>query len=117
MIISLGKANTANNPKLFSGESEGATGWNAEVCFSEDDLAMYAKRFIAKFLQQCILGWPSRVLGVVVIKYIAVLKGSATVEVKSKDGLVSLEEICKKVRSWVSFGQTASQNYNRGQKC
>ena len=86
----------SKSQQLSDSSAEEGTSWNSEACQSEDNLAMVTKQFIANFLQQCMLGLPSQVMAAVVIKYIALLKGSAAFEAASKGGALSLEDTCKK---------------------
>ena len=72
--------------------------WNAEHCFSEEDLASYIKHFIAECVQQRMMGLPSKALAAVVAKYIGILGGDVGVEKEAvKDGVVLSDEMCKKV--------------------
>ena len=72
--------------------------WNPETCYSEDDLALHVKHFIADCVQQCIMGLPSQALAVVVITFASILGNNN--ESSSDEGAVSLEDHCKKVRTF-----------------
>ena len=69
--------------------------WNPETCYSEDDLAVHVKHFIADCVQQCIMGLPSQALAGVVITFASILGNKN--ESINEEGVVSLEDYCKKV--------------------
>ena len=95
-IASLFKVNTVNREVI--GPQENQEHWNAEHCYSEEDLASYVKHFTAQCVQQRIMGLPSKALAAVVAKYIGILGGDVALEAESvKDGIVLSEEMCKKV--------------------
>ena len=78
-----------------------------ETCYSEDDLALRVKHFIADCVQQCIMGLPSQALAVVVITFANILGNKN--ESSSDEGAVSLEDHCKKVRT---FTRTVRRRYD-----
>lgn len=69
------------------------------MCYSEDDLTVHVKHFIADCVQQCIMGLPSQALAAVVITFATIL-GNKNEECISEEegGVVPLEEYCKKVK-------------------
>ena len=67
--------------------------WNAEKCFSEDELALHIRQFIAECLQKRILGFPSQAMGAVVHKYINSMSD------EDDDDVDCIEKACKKVRT------------------
>lgn len=71
--------------------------WNPDTCYSEDDLAVHVKHFIANCVQQCIMGLPSQALAAVVIAFATILGNKKDKESVNGEGVVSLEEYCKKV--------------------
>jgi len=71
--------------------------WNPDTCYSEDDLAMHVKHFIADCVQQGIMGLPSQALAAVVITFATILGNKNEKECISEEEVVSLEEYCKKV--------------------
>ena len=71
--------------------------WNPDICYSEDDLAVHVKHFIADCVQQCIMGLPSQALAAVVIGFATILGNKGDKEFGNEDGIVALEEYCKKV--------------------
>lgn len=73
--------------------------WNPETCYSEDDLALHVKHFIADCVQQCIMGLPSQALAVVVITFANILRNKNE-SGSSDEGAVSLEDQCRKVRTF-----------------
>lgn len=76
--------------------------WNPDTCYSEDDLAVHVKHFIADCVQQCIMGLPSQALAAVVIGFATILGNKGDKDtVNSEEGVVSLEEYCKKVHIYV----------------
>ena len=72
--------------------------WNPDTCYSEDDLAVHVKHFIADCVQQCIMGLPSQALAAVIIKFATILGNKGDKELLNEEGVVSLEDYCKKVR-------------------
>lgn len=93
------EAEPSNNLFVNVDSTSGETKiWNPDTCFSEDDLSVHVKHFIADCIQQCIMGLPSQALAAVIIPFASIL-GSKT-EKESFDNNekpVSLEEYCKKV--------------------
>ena len=81
--------------------SEGKT-WNPDTCYSDDDLAVPVKHFIADCVQQCIMGLPSQALAAVVIKFAMILGNEVDKEFADK-GALSLEEVCKMVIQYQYF--------------
>ena len=75
--------------------------WNPDICYSEDDLAVHVKHFIADCVQQCIMGLPSQALAAVVIGFATILGNKGDKEFGNEEGIVSLEEYCKKVCIYV----------------
>lgn len=71
--------------------------WNPDTCYSEDDLAVHVKHFIADCVQQCIMGLPSQALAAVVIAFANILGKKGDKESVNEEGVVSLEDYCKKV--------------------
>ena len=71
--------------------------WNPDTCYSEDDLAVHVKHFIADCVQQCIMGLPSQALAAVVIAFATILGNKGGKEPVIEEGVVSLEDYCKKV--------------------
>lgn len=71
--------------------------WNPDTCYSEDDLAVHVKHFIADCVQQCIMGLPSQALAAVVIAFATILGNKGDKESANEEDVVSLEEFCKKV--------------------
>ena len=71
--------------------------WNPDTCYSEDDLAVHVKHFIADCVQQCIMGLPSQALAAVVITFATILGNKVDKEFNNEEGVVSLEDYCKKV--------------------
>ena len=72
--------------------------WNPDTCYSEDDLAVHVKHFIADCIQQCIMGLPSQALASVIIAFASILGSKCNKEsVDNDQRIVSLEEYCKKV--------------------
>ena len=71
--------------------------WNPDTCYSEDDLAVHVKHFIADCVQQCIMGLPSQALAAVVIAFATILGNKGDKESVNEEGVVSLEDYCKKV--------------------
>ncbi|EDO48437.1 predicted protein [Nematostella vectensis] len=84
------KGNVADNPL-----SETPYVWDAEKCFSEDDLAVNIRHFIADTVQRRILGIPSHALGAVVLTYAQVL-GTGD-ELSEQGDTIALENACKKI--------------------
>lgn len=93
------EAEPSNNLFVNVDSTSGETKiWNPDTCYSEDDLSVHVKHFIADCIQQCIMGLPSQALAAVIIPFASIL-GSKT-EKESFDNNekpVSLEEYCKKV--------------------
>lgn len=71
--------------------------WNPDMCHSEDDLAVHVKHFIADCVQQCIMGLPSQALAAVIIAIATSLGNKSEKECVNEEGVVPLEEYCKKV--------------------
>ena len=71
--------------------------WNPDMCHSEDDLAVHVKHFIADCVQQCIMGLPSQALAAVIIAFATSLGNKSEKERVNEEGVVALEEYCKKV--------------------
>lgn len=71
--------------------------WNPDTCYSEDDLSVHVKHFIADCVQQCIVGLPSQALAAVVIAFATILGNKVDKESVNEEGVVSLEDYCKKV--------------------
>ena len=72
--------------------------WDPDTCYSEDDLAVHVKHFIADCIQQCIMGLPSQALAAVIIPFASMLGSKSEKEsFDNNERLVSLEEYCKKV--------------------
>lgn len=71
--------------------------WNPDTCYSEDDLAVHVKHFIADCVQQCIMGLPSQALAAVVIAFATILGNKGDKESANEEDVVSLEDFCKKV--------------------
>lgn len=71
--------------------------WNPDTCYSEDDLAVHVKHFIADCVQQCVMGLPSQALAAVVIAFATILGNKGDKEVVNEESVVSLEDYCKKV--------------------
>ena len=71
--------------------------WNPDKCYSEDDLAVHVKHFIADCVQQCIMGLPSQALAAVVIKFATMLGSKADKEFLNDEDAVILEDYCKRV--------------------
>ena len=71
--------------------------WNPDTCYSEDDLSVHVKHFIADCVQQCIMGLPSQALAAVVIAFATILGNKGDKESVKEEGVVSLEDYCKKV--------------------
>ncbi|XP_048575812.1 serine/threonine-protein kinase SMG1 [Nematostella vectensis] len=90
MGVSADAASVADNPL-----SETPYVWDAEKCFSEDDLAVNIRHFIADTVQRRILGIPSHALGAVVLTYAQVL-GTGD-ELSEQGDTIALENACKKI--------------------
>lgn len=97
-----GAANCTTEPStdLFTNSDSGhgeTKVWNPDKCYSEDDLAVHVKHFIADCVQQCIMGLPSQALAAVIIKFAMILGSKGDKEVLNEEGVVILEDYCKKV--------------------
>lgn len=91
-------AEPSNNLFMSSGNTSAETKtWNPDTCYSEDDLAVHVKHFIADCVQQCIMGLPSQALAAVVITFATILGNKADKDSVNEESSVSLEEYCKKV--------------------
>ena len=94
------EAEPSNNLFVNVDSTSGETKiWNPDTCYSEDDLAVHVKHFIADCIQQCIMGLPSQALAAVIIPFASMLGSKSEKEsFDNSERPVSLEEYCKKVR-------------------
>ena len=94
------EAEPSNNLFMNVDSTSGETKiWNPDTCYSEDDLAVHVKHFIADCIQQCIMGLPSQALAAVIIPFASMLGSKSEKEsFDNSERPVSLEEYCKKVR-------------------
>lgn len=107
-----GASTTGNKPAAMNCEAKPSTNlfvnadgmhgeteiWNPDTCYSEDDLAVHVKHFIADCIQQCIMGLPSQALASVIIAFASILGSKCNKEsVDNDQRIVSLEEYCKKI--------------------
>ena len=71
-----------------------------EDVLSEDQLSAHVRRFIADFVQERMLGLPSFVLAKTIIQWLSLIgMDISEVSQDNNSGNVSLEDLCKKVRS------------------